>query len=95
MKNICIYNVVPPIQRYNTIENPEYPYIGTDEERKQYVLYFNQVLKKKCLENNFIFFDIYNQYTDENGYLRKNLSDGNVHIQNGIHLIQFIYDNLL
>ena len=57
-KNICIYNVVPPIERYNTYENIEQPYLGSDQERKQYVLYFNQILREKCNENNWVFFDI-------------------------------------
>ena len=83
LKNICVYNVVPPIQKNNTKENPEYPYLGNDEERKEYVLYFNKKLKEKCDECNYIFFDIYDKYTDDNGFLRKDLSDGNVHIGNG------------
>jgi len=95
LKNICVYNVVPPIQKYNTGENPEYPYLGTDEERKHYVLYFNEKLKEKCIEKKYIFFDIYNNYIDENGYLRKDLSDGNVHISNGIYISNFIKENNL
>ena len=95
LKNVCVYNVVPPIQKYNTIENPEYPYLGSDEERKQYALYFNEKLKEKCIEKKYIFFDIYNNYIDENGYLRKDLSDGNVHISNGIYISNFIKENNL
>ena len=76
---ICVYNIVPPIQKYNTIENPDYPYLGSDEERKKYVLYFNEKLKEKCMQKNFIFFDIYNKYVDENGFLNKDSSDGCVH----------------
>ena len=95
LKNICVYNVVPPIQKYNTLENPEYPYLGTDEERKQYVLYFNKKLQEKCIEKNYIFFDIYNNYVDENGFLRKDLSDANVHIHNGIYISNFIKENNL
>jgi hypothetical protein len=95
LKNICVYNVVPPIQKYNTYENPEYPYLGTDEERKNYTLYFNKKLKEKCIENNYIFFDIYNNYIDKNGYLKKDLSDGNVHIRNGVYITNFIKDNNL
>lgn len=95
LKNVCIYNVVPPIQKYNTLENPEYPYLGTDEERKQYVLYFNEKLKERCIEKNYIFFDIYNSYIDENGFLRKDLSDGNVHIRNGVYISNFIKENIL
>ena len=95
LKNVCVYNVVPPIQKYNTSENPEYPYLGTDEERKQYALYFNKKLKEKCIEKEYIFFDIYNNYIDENGYLRKDLSDGVVHISNGIYISNFIKENNL
>ena len=95
LKNICIYNVVPPIQKYNTIENPEFPYLGSDEERKSYVLYFNKCLKEKCKEDNWIFFDVYGSYCNNNGYLSKKLSDGNVHIANGIFIKKFIIDYLL
>ena len=90
LKNVCVYNVVPPIQKYNTGENPQYPYLGTDEERKNYVLYFNKKLKEKCSEKNMVFFDVYDKYIDENGFLRKDLSDDIVHIKNGIHIANFI-----
>ena len=46
LKNVCVYNVVPPVEKHNTIENPDYPYLGTDEERKQYYMYFNEKLKE-------------------------------------------------
>jgi hypothetical protein len=89
-----IYNVVPTIQKYNTYENPEYPYLGTDEERKAYVLYFNDKLQQKCIECNFIFFDVYKNYIDSDGFLNKSLSDGNVHIRDGVHIKNFIENNL-
>jgi hypothetical protein len=92
---VCVYNVVPPIQKFNTWENPEYPFLGTDDERKNYVLYFNQKLKLKCEENGFIFFDIYYNYVDGNGFLRKDMSDNNVHIKEKSHVIDFILKNRL
>jgi hypothetical protein len=95
LKNVCVYNVVPPVQRHNTHENPGQPYLGSDEERKSYVLYFNKKLKEKCVENNYIFFDVYDKYTDDNGFLRKDLSDGCVHISDGVHLTNFINENLI
>ena len=64
LKNVCVYNVVPPVQKHNTHENLEYPYLGTDEERKKYVLYFNKKLKQKCIEKNYVFFDVYDFYKD-------------------------------
>ena len=93
LKNVCVYNVVPPIEKYNTRENPEYPYLGTDEERKTYSLYFNKKLQEKCIEKKNIFFDIYDKYADERGFLRKELSDNNVHIRDGIYISNFIKEN--
>jgi len=90
LKNVCVYNVVPPVQKCNTLENPAYPYLGTDEERKQYSLYFNEKLKEKCMEKEYIFFDVYNDYADEDGFLRIDLSDGNVHIADGDYITNFI-----
>ena len=95
LKNVCVYNVVPPIEKYNTLENSQFPYLGTDEERKQYTLYFNKKIKEKCFEKKYIFFDIYNNYIDKNGFLRKDLSDGNVHIANGVYISNFINEYLL
>lgn len=95
LKTICVYNVIPPVQKNITVENSSFPYLGTDEERKQYVLYFNEKLKEKCIEQNFLFFDVYNNYTDENGFLRRDLSDDNVHIGNGVYISNFIRDHKL
>ena len=92
-KKICVYNVVPPIEKYNTEENPSYPYLGTDEERKDYVLYFNKKFKEYCIKYSYTFFDIYDNYIDNNGYLRKDLSDNIVHINNGIYINDFIVEN--
>lgn len=90
LKNICVYNVVPPIQKKNTAEDKKFPFLGTDEERKIYTLYFNKQLKIKCAKKQYIFFDIYDKYTDENGFLSKKLSDNLVHILDGIYLDEFI-----
>lgn len=63
-------------------------HLGSDEERNTYVLYFNKRLKEKCIEYGFHFFDIYDHYTDEEGFLRRDLSDGNVHIGNGEFIVK-------
>ena len=72
LKNVCVYNIVPPIRKY-TSEAVEYPYtyLGTNEERQKYVL-----------------------YTDDQGFLNKELSDGCVHIGNGVHITNFINEHL-
>lgn len=93
LKNICIYNIVPPIHKNDRPENPDFPYLGSDEERLSYVLYFNQKLKEKCSENNWIFFDIYDKYCNDDGFLNADFSDETVHIKNGIYLQEFIDNN--
>jgi len=80
---IFVYNVPPPVRRCDTEENPAFPYLGTDEERQSYVLYFNQQLKKLCKRTLIRYFDVYDQYVDEEGFLSKEFSDGNVHIADG------------
>jgi hypothetical protein len=51
-------------------------------------------LKEKCFEYNYIFFDIYNKYTDKDGFLNKELSDGCVHISDGKYINDFINEFL-
>jgi len=94
LKNVCVYNVVPPIDK-NTFKyaNSMYPHLGSNEERKMYILYFNKKIKEKCAEYNYIFFDIYYYYIDKDGFLDYYLSDENVHIKNGIYIDKFIIEN--
>ena len=88
--HVCIYNVVPPIEKHNTKENKSFPFLGTDLDRQKYVLYFNKKLKEKCNQHKYTFFDIYDKYVDNNGFLSKKLSDGHVHILNGIYIHEFL-----
>lgn len=93
LKNVCIFNVVPPIEKHNTHENPDFPYLGSDEERQTFVNYFNNQLRIKCNDNGYIFFNVYDKYKDDNGFLRKDFSDGNVHIRDGKFIDEFIFEN--
>ena len=90
LRNVCVYNVVPPPQKYNTKEDPVYPFLGSDDERKSYVLYFNKKLKENCEKYGYVFLDVYDHYTDENGFLIKDLSDGNVHLRDKSRVRDFI-----
>ena len=40
-----------------------------------------------CANKNYVFIDVHKAYADDEGFLNKNLSDGNVHIKNPGHLI--------
>ena len=39
LKNMCIYNVFPPIQKYNTSENPEYPILVVMKKEKPWITF--------------------------------------------------------
>jgi hypothetical protein len=90
---VGVYNVVPPVRKTDTWNNESYPFLGTDEDRKSYVLYFNQMLRERCKEYNFLFVDIYNKYVDKDGYLDRKLSDGTVHIGQGKFLEEFLIEH--
>ena len=83
---IAVFNVVPPVEKYNTVEYEEFPFLGSDEERKSYVLYFNKKLEEYCNKYNYFFFNVYDKYCDSNGFLNKELSDSNVHILNPVYM---------
>ena len=96
---VLIYNVVPPLERELEenlwmVGKSALPTVGTDEEIKNYTLYMNKKLKELSNDNSFIFFDVYNKYTNDKGFLTKELSDGNCHIKNPIY-IQELLINIL
>lgn len=86
----CIYNVVPPVRKAKVHQNPEYPHLGSDNDRKNYHEYFNKKLKEYCIENDFIFFDVYKEYSDNDGFLKKEMSDNNVHLKDPKPRVEFI-----
>lgn len=77
---VCVYNVVPPL--YTTIEgHPQFPFLGTNEERREYTKYMNNQLKRLCEVHNYYFFDIYEQSCNKNGFIERSYTDSC-----GIHL---------
>lgn len=87
---LCVYNIPPPIRKAGKLENPEYPYLGTDEERRAYVNCMNELLAEQCARHGLIFVDVAREYADEHGYLRDSQSDGNVHIADPVPLRRFL-----
>lgn len=86
---------VPPIShRCHEFCDHPYPMVGTDDERRQYVLYFNSQLKKYCNIYDYVYFDVYTDYCGEDGYMIKELSDGLVHIENSKFMKQRLIEIL-
>jgi FkbM family methyltransferase len=91
---LCVYNIPPPIRKAGRAENPDYPYLGTDEERLTYVTYMNILLAEQCGRNGLVFVDIVRNYADAEGFLRPELSDTTVHIVEPGPLLRFIDSRL-
>jgi len=91
--HIFVYNVLPPVRAhimYHRDGVMAYPWAGTDEERLSYVRYFNQRLQAECAAAGYTFFDVYDQFAIEDGFLNMELSDGGVHVQESSPLKAYI-----
>jgi hypothetical protein len=58
-------------------------------------MYMNEKLKELCEQYNYFYFDIYKESCDEEGFLNKEYSDGNVHLRNTEHSTKVIKKYLL
>lgn len=53
---------------------------GSYEERRNYTLFANNLLKNLCCINNLPFLDIYNIITDDNGFIKSDITHDNIHL---------------
>ena len=93
--DVWVYNVVPPPSITNTWIDEGYPFLGSDQERKNYVQYFNSKIKEYCYFFKYKYFDIYDKYTDKDGHLNKQYSDDHVHIKDPIFIKELMIENKL
>lgn len=96
----CVYNVVPPLERENPInfaaeKGSGVPAEGTDKDRQNYTIYMNKKLKEECEKYGYIFFDVYDKYCDEKGFIKVELSDGNCHIRDPKYMTEYLNNNIL
>jgi hypothetical protein len=80
-KNTIIVGIVPPIY-YNSIHPDRDFCMGSDEERRRYVDKINKLLEYFCELNDYIFFAPYDDYTNPDGSIKSELSDGICHLGN-------------
>lgn len=89
-QEVWVYNVLPPPRKGTFIESEGFPLVGTDEERLAYARRMNYRLRKGCEANGLVFVDVFEDYADENGFLRFDMSDGHVHIEDEKPLARWI-----
>ena len=96
-KYIIIVGIIPPTEEntYYKIHGPithEFPFVGTDTDRVRFTLKANNLIKKYCTKYEYIYFNPYDYYTQENGCLKPEFSDTIVHIGNNMYFLdQFNY----
>ena len=65
--------------------------LGTYEQRSQYILFANTILKEVCTTNNIPFLGIYDIITDNDGFIKESFTKDKIHLTSNN---QFIYDYL-
>jgi len=84
----CIY----PNPRLNAVD---VKHNGTSEERKNYILFANNVLKISCNFYNISFLNIYDYITDEDGFIKENITKDFIHLDyNNKELRKFVEDEI-
>ena len=87
---IAVQTVTPAVRRAGQVEHGDYPFRGTDDERRSYVACFNVLYRSWCLQLGWACVDVHDAYADKDGFLNPEYSDGSVHISNPIFLSQSI-----
>ena len=70
----------------------EFPFVGTNENRIRYTQKMNKLIEKKCTEYNYIYFNPYKKYTDDQGCLIYKLSDTVGHVKNNILILEQLHN---
>lgn len=76
--NVYVQFVVPPMKQYG--KRFPYPVLGTCKDRLNYVRTFNTLARKLSRKYNYRFINLYNEYSDKEGYMLREKSDGLLHI---------------
>jgi lysophospholipase L1-like esterase len=74
--NIHICSILPPVKKF---EHPDIPFLGSDAERRDMTMYFNEKLKELSVQLNLGFFDLTPLYVNEENMLEVSKSDNIVH----------------
>lgn len=83
---IVVCSITPSIRRveyesvYGAVTHA-FPFLGTDEERVTYTRLMNSLISKKCTEFGYIYLDVFEEYSRDDGTLKSELSDGICHIR--------------
>lgn len=76
---IGIMSVVPPAT-FESAQSVHWPVSGTDEQRALYTKTINEILRKECEQQGWLYLDVYSEYADDKGMLPLDQIYKSVHI---------------
>jgi hypothetical protein len=79
-KMVIVCGIIPVATDEMIAKTNWLPASGTSQERVAIARRLNQRLRTGCLARGFAYCEPYGGYADEHGFLREELSDGNVHL---------------
>lgn len=79
--HFAIMSVLPPAVADPECWNPDFPFIGSDQQRSDWTKELNTILSQLSEIHNYYFLDMYTDHADEHGMLFRHYSDGHVHIK--------------
>lgn len=86
-KYIGVMNILPPTtdddKTIFTSVLPDGP--SSIEIRANFTKKMNYLLKQKCIEFNLLYLNLHDAYVNDDGSLKKEFSDGNVHLKTFIY----------
>jgi hypothetical protein len=91
---VYVYSVTPTVRMTKESgypRNREYPHLGDNNTRNLFTYLFNHHLREQCPRNGYVMVDVYDKYKDNDGYIKYELSDGSVHINNPVHIREFLH----
>lgn len=86
--NTMVLNIIPATK--DQYIHPQFRGGSPETSRKEVTLYMNNLMKELCDKYNYTFFNVYDKYCDEEGYLNRKLSDDSFHIYNPIYYYEFL-----
>ena len=98
-KKIIIIAIIPPTEQndcesiHGTITH-DFPFVGTDEDRRRFTVKMNKLIEQKCKEYAYTYINPYTTYTRDNGCLKFEYSDRNVHILQNDEFLEEVYSLL-
>ena len=66
---------------------------GSFEERRMYAIFANIFLKSICQEKNIHFFNVYHLITDEDGFIKKEITNDSIHLDYNNEKLRVIIEN--